>query len=159
MPKFIPRPVFQALLFVLLPGAALLAVYWLLTGQGLYGWFVTLLGGFPAPQLLGVLLTLIVNLLVVLLIAMALRPFAIMPSLRAQMDPAFMPERKPSTLRFQAQGAGVAMVTLGLVFGAMGVASLADTGGDLYRWQLAAIITGVILVPWGVFKLVFGKKP
>ncbi|MCU0491265.1 MAG: hypothetical protein MUD01_06750 [Chloroflexaceae bacterium] len=159
MPKFIPRPLFQSLLFVLLPGAVLLAIYWWRTDQGLYRWFVTTLSGSPAPQLLGVLLTLLANLSIVLLIAMVLRPFALMPSLRSQRDPAFHTPPSLALLRFQAKGIGIAMITLGLVFGAMGLASLADTSGTFYRWQVVAILSGVVLIPWGIVKLMFGKKP
>jgi hypothetical protein len=149
MPKVIPLRIFQTLALLALPTSVGLALYWWLTDQGMYQWIGLLLGSSPIERLFAVTATIIINLLIVLALILGLRPFTQnVPPFGQHTSP---PSATPS--KIQAQGIASALITLGMVFATIGVASLPTTANSLFRWQIIFILAGLIMGVWGIVKL------
>ena len=127
------------------------------------------------------MLTVLVNLMGVAVIVIILRAFTRdMPALRPQlqidlgmlkapgtlkekMDAALQQEQArlqgdPQAARLQAKAVAVAVLTLGLALGLVGLASLLITQGMMYDFQVTLLLLGLGLLIWGSVNFVRSKK-
>lgn len=154
--KFIPKKLFQSLMFIVLPLPPILAVVEWIRDAGVYLMLRNVLPAGIRSEGLAVLLTLLAYYVAALLVVMVLRLFVRdMPSMKAQMAgeaaiikgegslkeklTAIKAQAEPQT-PLQKRALGVVMMALGLVFFLVAIASWLMMEGVVYRFHLALLV-------------------
>lgn len=173
MPRIIPKKVFQAIVLTLLPLSIVLAGYWALTDKGVYHLIAAIQEDSTVWRGLSILLTLLVNLVGVAVIAVILRSFVRgMPTLQEQLQKDADMLKAPGTMKEKLEAAtrrqtdppvvigkrtiAVAVISVGLALGLVGIGSLLMTWDTIYAFQVILLLLAPCLFVSGIVNLLRG---
>jgi hypothetical protein len=173
MPRIISKRTLQAIVLTLLPLSIVLAGYWSFADRGMYHFIAAAREDSLVWRGLSILLTLLFNLIGVAVIAIILRSFVHdMPTLREQLQKDADMLKTPGTLQEKLEAAtqqqagpqvvigkrtiAVAVISVGLALGLVGIASLLMTWDTIYAFQMILLLLAPGLLIWGIVNLLRG---